>query len=242
MTDEQPPDRESMEPPAPAVPTGGATQPGAAPGAAGPPVRRRSTAWGCVVTILQVLLALSVVVGILGAIAVYQLNQSYRAPHATPAGVTWATEEVVLPGGASLVVGRVTFEVTGLPTNGVRLGLSAAVPSFSGAAATPGGSTSGDAGFAIDGPLVRLTSTQSGSPRTCMAPCELEIPADFECHDGACRMVLEVSLELVDTGAAGDRAVSLSIGGGVAPGPGAPPPQAVSVDLSFNPATQAGGE
>jgi hypothetical protein len=192
------------------------------------------------VTLLQIALVLAIVGGLVIAFGIWQLQQSYRAPHATPAGVTWSAEQVALPGDGSLVSGRVTIDVTGLPTAGVLVGLSAAAPRFSGALETGTASSPGNAVIAIGGPLVRVTATAPGTPRGCVAPCELQIPADFQCNDGSCRMVVEVSLELVDTGVGTGGAVSLEIGGGVGPLPPAPPPASAMIEISFEPAASPG--
>lgn len=215
--------------------------PAAARSAAPPPARRRSGAWGCVVTLLQIALVLSVIGGLVVAFGVWQLQQSYRAPHATPAGVTWVSQRVEIDPSAAVVTGRVTMDVTGLPTAGVRVGVNAAAPAFTGVVAPP--SASGNEPIAIGGPLVRLALVSADAPQSCIAPCELGPRPDFDCKNGTCRMVLEITLELVASNGAVGGPISITVSGGVSPGQGAPPPASASVDLSFDPAapTTSGG-
>ncbi len=203
------------------------------------PRRSRSGARGCFVLLLQISLILGVVAVLIFGLLVWQLQQSYKPPHAVPAGAAWTTTEVTLSAERSSLAGHVTIGVIGLPAAGVRIGVNAGAPTFGDAPTRSGERPSIEPNLAIGGPLVRLTAMVSGSPTTCVAPCELQVPPAFECTNGTCRMAIEVEIRLVATGTGG-RGVTLSIAGGVSASPQASPPGAVTTELTFEPGAAPG--
>lgn len=212
------------------------------PSASAPPATR-SAIWGSLGCLVKAGLVGAVLAGLLFAWVVFQLQNAYPAPHAVPAGVVWTLGDVVLSAEHPVVTGRLTIEASTIPTTG-RVGVNAAVPSFSGA--EPGrGTTPPDAslapGMAITGPLVRLTATGSGEPSSCVAPCELELPNDFACSNGPCRMVIEIRVELAGEGTVAGQAVTLQIAGGISAGLGAQMSDTLEAELVLGAATIPSG-
>ena len=199
----------SSEPPAAATDGPSAGSP--------PPAKTGPTLWGIVKVLGKIGLVLAVLAGLAFAWAVFQFQRAYPEPRGVPAPVAWTTRDVILSAATPVVAGRLTVEGSTIPVTG-RVGVNAAVPSFAGEpvggnATAP--ATSLTPADAIVGPAVRLTATLQGNPQTCVAPCELVVPANLGCSNGPCGTTIEVRLELVGESAATGRVVMLQLAGGL---------------------------
>jgi hypothetical protein len=216
--------------------TGEAPAAPAQPQAARQPPATRPTIRGFLGCLAKAGLLLAVLAGLLFAWVVFQLQNAYPAPRGAPAAAVWTLGDVVLSAEHPVVTGRLTIEGSTIPTTG-RVGVNALVPSFSGAMPGDGTTppnTSLAPGMAITGPLVRLSATGSGEPSSCVAPCELELPSAFACNNGPCRMVVEISVELVSAGTAVSQLVTLEIAGGLTAGLDAQMPATLKAELNVD--------
>lgn len=167
------------------------------------------TLGGVLRTIGKIALIL-VVFAFVGLILIYvQLQNSFRAPRAIPAGTVWTTTTVSLSRDHTVAQGRLTLGGGTVPTGRVRVGLNAGVPSVPSASAAPGA--------ILAGPLVRLSYTIAGVASTCFAPCELVLPTAFECTSSSCTLEVRFTIEL-GGGDSTRGAVSVSIAGGATAG------------------------
>ncbi len=184
-----------------------------------------SGAWGC----LRVVGTLGLVLAGLAALAFVALyitlQQTFKAPEAVPAPVVWTSRYVVLSPDRPVVRGQLTLTAGAAPQSDLRVGLNSGVPSTEGELSPPGSGAASPSGSAqpaalISGPTVRLTATvASGAPRSCLAPCELELASALDCDSGTCRIDFDVTVELISDGAAllgGSVTVGVS-GGATAP-------------------------
>jgi hypothetical protein len=201
---------------------------------ASPPAGSGATIWG----FLKVLGKIAVILLVLGAVlfawVVWQLQQSYPAPKGVPAPVSWTTRDVSIVAEQPEVTGRLTLNATTIPTTGLRVGVNAGVPSLADASSAPEGtapepSSAPDA--LIRGPVVRLTATTSSVSRSCVAPCELELPADFASDSEMFHMEIVIRLELGGDLAGLNEAVRIGVAGGVTARPGGQLPTTLTVDL-----------
>lgn len=194
--------------------TGGDISPGSPPrdGAA-------ARAPGC----LRTLGTLGLIFGVLAVLGfvwlLISLQRAFPPMQAVPAPVAWTSREVVLSADRSVVHGRLTLTASAAPKGDLRVGLNAGVPSTEAEAAPSGSAATGPSETAnpaalLSGPLVRLTAaTASGSPQSCFAPCELQLPSALQCDSGTCRIDFDVVVELVP-GSAGRGAVTVGVAGG----------------------------
>ena len=164
--------------------------------------------------VLWILLKIGFVLGILAVFALILLaiwfRQQFPEPKGVPAPIAWTTQEVVLSAESRLLEGRLTLTtrpgVTGVQTVGVNAG----VPT------SRAGQPPAEPGDIISTPAARLTATSVGDAnpsRSCLAPCELDMPVAFACTATGCEMVVEIRVELLGGVADGD--VTLGIAGGL---------------------------
>jgi hypothetical protein len=158
---------------------------------------------------------------VLAFVALYiTLEQTFKAPQPVLAPVAWTSRDVVLSPDRPIVHGRLTLTAREAPKTDLRVGVNAGVPSTE-AVSSPSGSAatspSVDAGPAalLAGPSVRLTAaTAAGTPRSCLAPCELQLPSEFECGSGTCRIDFDVTVELMSDSLGIGGSVTLGVAGG----------------------------
>ena len=207
---------------------------GAAPAGAGGATRdpKRSTA-GFVSALLWTVMKIGFVLGVIGVIGFIALalwiRGQFPAPKGVPAPVAWTTREVVLSPEAPILEGRLTLTTTtpGSPDS-LRVGVNAGV------AAAGAGTVDADPRAILTGPAVRLTASAPGTlnpARTCLAPCELDVPEAFVCSAGECEMTVDVTVELVGGAADGD--VNVPIAGGLTAPIDLPLLEGLVVDLAI---------
>ncbi len=202
---------------------------------------------GCLRAVATVVLILAGL-AVLGFIWLYvSLQQSYKAPQAVVAPVSWTSRDVVLSPDRPIVHGHLTLTARSGPPTAVRVGLNAGVPSTV-AEPSPIGSarTSTSAGVPpaalLAGPSVRLTSgISSGSPQSCLAPCELQVPPQFDCASGSCRISVDVVIELVPRAKASSGAVRVSVAGGASASLDGHLPDGLVIDLALDSPVAPGG-
>lgn len=166
--------------------------------------------------VLWTLLRIGFVLGILAVLGLIALGiwfrQQFPEPKGVPAPIAWTTQEVVLSAESRVLEGRLTLTtrpgVTGVQTVGVNAG----VPT------SRAGELPAEPGDIISSPAARLTATSVGdaSPaRSCLAPCELDVPVAFDCTATGCEMVVDIRVELL--GGADDMGgdVAMAIAGGL---------------------------
>lgn len=206
-----------------------------AAGPAPPAPRSGMTMGGVLRFVGKVALVLGVLAALLVTWVYFQLRNSFPEPHAVAANASWTSWEVTMPADRAHIEGQVRLDATGVPTGGLRIGLNAAVPSF---AEDPGGA--GGAPDVLRGPAVRVTATTVDGPRSCFAPCELLARADFSCSDGACRMTIDVRLDLVGDPSAAGGDVELRLAGGMTAEAEGRLPATLTVDLVLDGASVPG--
>jgi hypothetical protein len=195
-----------------------------------------SGAPGCLRTIGTLGLIFGVV-AVLGFVCLLiSLQRAFPPMQAVPAPVAWTSREVVLSADRSVVHGRLTLTASAAPKGDLRVGLNAGVPSTE-VAAPPSGpgatSPSVDPAELLSGPPVRLTAaTASGSPQSCFAPCELQLPSALQCDSGTCRIDFDVIVELVP-GSARRGAVTVGVAGGATAPLDKHLPDGIVVDLAL---------
>ena len=175
------------------------------------PPKAGLTVWDVVKGLLKVALVLAGLAVALFIFIVWQLQQAYPAPHPVSAAVSWTTADVVLSPASPIVTGRLTIEGASFPVS-ARVGLTVAVPQFSDGAP---GDPSLAPGLAITGPVVRLSAPIDPQPRTCTAPCELQVPTDIVCDGGPCHVTVEFRLELAAGAGMPEGQVIFRIAGGL---------------------------
>ncbi len=185
---------------------------------------------------------------VLAFVALYiTLQQSFRAPQAMPAPVAWTSRDVVLSPDRPIVHGRLTLTAKAAPTNDLRVGVNAGVPSTeaerlpSGSGATSPSVSAGPAAL-LAGPLVRLTAaTALGAPQSCLAPCELQLPSELGCDSGTCRIDFDVTVELIPDSAGIRGSVTVGVAGGATAPLDKRLPDGLVVDLALEGAVVPGG-
>jgi hypothetical protein len=179
-----------------------------------------ASAGGCLRAAGRLALILGALV-VLGFVALYlSLQQSFKAPQAVSAPIAWTTHAVVLSADHPIAHGRLTFTAKASPTNDLRVGVNAGVPTTeaqrapSGSAATSP-SQSDEPAALLSGPVVRLTAaTALGAPQSCLAPCELPLPSQLECGSGTCHLDFDVTVELIPDSAGIRGKVTVGVAGG----------------------------
>jgi hypothetical protein len=189
----------------------------------GPPPRGRaaSQAPGCLRVVGTLGLVLAGLAALTFVALFISLQQGFKAPEAVPAPVVWTSRDVVLSPDRPVVRGRLTLTAGPAPQSALRVGLNAGVPSTDRELSSPGSGAASPSGSAqpaalISGPAVRLTATvASGAPRSCLAPCELELASALDCDSGTCRIDFDVTVELISDGAAAlGGSVTVGVSGG----------------------------
>lgn len=178
---------------------------------------RRSIA-GVVDAVLWTLLKVAFVLGILAVLGVIALGiwfqQQFPEPRGVPAPVAWTAREVVLSDASRVFDGRLTLtSAPGGNGSGVRaVGVNAGVPT------RRLGDPGAEPGDIISSPAARLTATSAGEmnqSRSCLAPCELELPPAFVCTATGCEMVVDITVELLGGVGGTNPGVTVEIAGGL---------------------------
>ncbi len=189
----------------------------AAPGASvAPQASHASPVWRVLVALGKIAAILAVLASIAFVWLWYTLQNAFEAPEGVSAPVAWVSGDVRLSPDQSIVHGRLTLTATSVRSSDFRVGVNAGVPSHeaAGPSRSAAPSSSPAPGAILLGPLTRLTATTSGSSaRSCLAPCELQLPSSIECSSGSCRAEIDIAIELVGDGGLGG-VVSVDISGG----------------------------
>jgi hypothetical protein len=196
----------------------------------------RSTA-GFLSAVLWTLMKIAFVLGVIGVIGFIALalwiQGQFPAPKGVPAPVAWTTQQVVLSHEAPILEGRLTLTTTAAgSTDSLRVGVNAGVAS----AGTS--SVDADPRAILAGPAARLTASAPASlnpARSCLAPCELDVPEAFACSAERCEMTVDVTIELVRGDLDGE--VHLPIAGGLTAPVDSPLLKGLIVDFAIGDAT-----
>jgi hypothetical protein len=176
---------------------------------------RRSTA-DLIGAVVWTILKIGFVLGILAVLGLIGLGiwfqQQFPEPKGIPAPIAWTTQEVVLSAESRVLEGRLTLTTrpggSGVRTVGVNVGVPTRQP----------GGLPVEPGDIISSPAARLTATsvgQSNPSRSCLAPCELEVPVSFACTATGCEMVVDITVELLVRVGGADPDVTVGIAGGL---------------------------
>lgn len=168
-------------------------------------------------TVLWTLLKVAFVLGVLAVLGFIALGiwlrQQFPEPRGVPAPMAWTSHEVVLSTQSGALEGRLTLTTAPGRSAGARtVGVNAGVPRRA------AGALAGEPGDIISLPAARLTATtvgESASTRSCLAPCELEMPVSFVCTATDCQMAVDVTVELLAAGAGESGDVMIGIAGGL---------------------------
>lgn len=177
--------------------------------------RARSTA-DFIGGVLWILLKIGFVLGILAVLALVLLaiwfRQQFPEPRGVPAPIAWKNQEVVLSAEFPVLEGRLALTarpgVSGVQMVGVNVG----VPT------RKAGELPAEPGDVISSPAARLTATSVGDAnpsRSCLAPCELDVPVAFACTATGCEMVVDIRVELLGGADPANGDVALGIAGGL---------------------------
>ena len=184
--------------------------------------------------VLWTLLKIGVVLGIVAVVGLILLGiwfrQQFPEPKGVPASIAWADHEVVLSAESRVLEGRLTL-TTRPGVGGVQtVGVNAGVPT------RRAGEVPAEPGALISSPAARLTAASDGDSsqsRSCLAPCELDVPVAFVCTATGCEMVVEIRVELLG-GAGTDGVVALGIAGGLNASPESRVVEGLVVDLAID--------
>jgi hypothetical protein len=197
------------------------------------PAPRRGDPWGWARVLAKIALAI-VILGILLLTALYLMLMSSmpKAPTSTVAPVAWASEVIELSPDATVVHGRITLTMVSIPSTGFRVGVNAGVPSV----------TDQSPAAALSGPAVRVSAEPApGTNSSCFAPCELQVAEAFDCGSDGCRMVMDVTIELVPTATGSAKPVTLTVSSGLTGTSAKPLASPFDIDLAFEPAAAPRG-
>lgn len=166
--------------------------------------------------VLWILLKIGFVLGILAVLALILLaiwfRQQFPEPKGVPATIAWKSQEVVLSAESRFLEGRLTLSarpgISGVQTVGVNVGIPT----------RQAGELPAEPGDVISSPAARLTARSVGDAnpsRSCLAPCELDVPVAFACTATGCEMVVDIRVELLGDADGAGGEVTLGIAGGL---------------------------
>jgi hypothetical protein len=162
------------------------------------------------------------------------LPKAQQAVSSAP--VAWSSRAVVLTPGVP-IHGRLSLSAKASPTDRLWVGLNAGVPSVEDTGGLPA------AGAILSGPLVRLSVANPSvlHAGACVAPCELDLPSEFDCSSGICQVHFDFAIEVLSDGPGAGGTVRVDIAGGASAQLLDRLPDGLVVDLSLGGATAPPG-